>query len=155
MEGIPDTRPIWFIVNIEGAIVRSSDKKYLMMVRGAGEEFFPGIITFPGGKVENAGFMDNVLEETLSREILEEVGVKIHDEMVYVESHSFIADGEPCVDIVFLCRYMSGEAVPGDPNEVESVHWMSFDEIINHPDTKEWTKQSIRQVEQKRLSINW
>ena len=155
MERIPDKRPVWYIVNIEGAIVRSCDKKYLMMVRGAREEYFPGIVTFPGGKVEKAGFLDNVLEETLRREILEEVGVNIHDEMVYVESHSFIGDGEPCVDVVFLCRYLSGDAVPGDRGEVESVHWMTYDEIFNHPDTQEWTKHSIRQVEQKRISLNW
>jgi 8-oxo-dGTP pyrophosphatase MutT (NUDIX family) len=94
-------------------------------------------LTFPGGKVENADFMDNVLEETLRREILEKVGVEVQEDMVYVESHSFVGDGEPVVDIVFLCHYLSGEAVPGDPDEVQSVHWMSFEEIIQHPDTPE------------------
>jgi hypothetical protein len=51
--------------------------------------------------------------------------------MVYVESHAFVGDGEPVVDIVFLCRYLSGEAVPGNPDETQSVHWMSVDEIAS------------------------
>jgi 8-oxo-dGTP pyrophosphatase MutT (NUDIX family) len=150
-----DSRPTWYIVNIEGAVVRSEDKKYLMMIRGQGEEYLPGVVSFPGGKVENTGFLDDVLEETLRREILEEVGILVHDEMLYVESHSFIGDGEPCVDIVFLCRHLDGEPVSLDPHEVESVHWMSFDEILQHPNTPEWTKRSIKLVEKKRISNNW
>ena len=155
MERIPDERPIWYIVNIEGAVFCPRDQRYLMMVRGRGEDYLQGALTFPGGKVEHADFMDHVLEETLRREIREEVGVEVHEEMVYVESHAFVGDGEPVVDIVFLCRYLSGEAVPGNPDETQSVHWMSVDEIMQHPDTPEWTKQSIRLVEQKRIITDW
>jgi 8-oxo-dGTP pyrophosphatase MutT (NUDIX family) len=155
MERIPDKRPIWYIVNIEGALLRPKDKRYLMMVRSPGEDYLQGALTFPGGKIEHADFMDNVLEETLRREIREEVGVEVHDDMVYVESHAFVGDGEPVVDIVFLCRYLSGTAVPSDPDEAQSVHWMSVEEILQDPDTPEWTKLSIRLVEKKRITNNW
>ena len=155
MEKRPEGLPVWYIVNVEGAVFRSCDNRYLMMVRGSGEEYLPGALTFLGGKIEDAGFMDNVLEETLRREIREEVSVEVHDEMLYVESHSFVGDGEPVVDIVFLCWYLSGEGVAGDPDEVESVRWMTFEEIIQHPKTPEWTKQSIKLVEKKRITKKW
>jgi 8-oxo-dGTP pyrophosphatase MutT (NUDIX family) len=146
---------IWYIVNVEGVVVRSADGRYLMAVRGAGESYLPGVLSLPGGKVEDAGNADAILEETLRREIREEVGVELHDEMVYVESKSFVAEGDSVVDVVFLCRYHSGEAVVGDPDEVAAVHWMTADEIIRHPETPPWTRQSIELAEQKRIAKGW
>ena len=67
------TPTIWYIVNVEGVIYNQEDKKYLMVVRGAGEEYLPGVLTFPGGKVEGAEFEQDILETTIRREILEEV----------------------------------------------------------------------------------
>lgn len=96
-----------YIVNVEGAIVK--DGRYLMVVRGE-EEYAPGGLNFPGGKVEGAGNIDDILEETLRREIAEEVDLEVHDEMAYVRSSAFVAEGEPVVDVVFLCRWKSGAA---------------------------------------------
>ncbi len=146
---------IWYIVNVEGVVIRSTDGRYLMAVRGPGESYLPGVLTLPGGKVEDAGNADDILEETLRREIREEVGVEVHDEMVYVESKSFVAEGDPVVDVVFLCRYHSGEAIVGDPDEVSAVHWMTADEIIQHPKTPPWTRQSIELAEKKRIAKGW
>lgn len=155
MEKIPASPEIWYIVNVEGVVFRSEDDRYLMMVRGAGEEYLPGALSFPGGKVEGAGLVDDILEATVRREVQEEVGVEVHDDITYVESHSFVGDGEPCVDVVFLCRYKYGEARTGDPGEVGSVHWMTYKEIMEHPDTPEWTKQSLKLAEKKRIGLNW
>ncbi|HEV2108156.1 MAG TPA: NUDIX domain-containing protein [Thermomicrobiales bacterium] len=80
-------------------------------LRGQGTR--AGTLSVPGGKVEDAGVAADVLEATLRREIAEEVGIQVEDELAYVESKSFVADnGDPCVDIVFLCRYRDGEAAP-------------------------------------------
>jgi 8-oxo-dGTP diphosphatase len=76
--------------------------------------------------------VQDVLEITIRREIMEEVGVEVHDDVNYVESHSFVADGEPCVDIVFLCRHKDGEACSSDLEEVDSIIWMSYEEITEH-----------------------
>lgn len=146
---------VWYIVNIEGVVYRSNDSRYLMMVRGAAEEYLSGALSFPGGKVEGAKYVQDVLEETVRREIREEVGVEVHDDMTYVESHSFIGDGEPCVDVVFLCRYKKGKARPGNPDEVESVVWMSYEDVINHVDAPDWTKESLRLANEKRKELNW
>ncbi len=146
---------IWYIVNIEGIVVRPADGRYLMVVRGAGESYMSGALSFPGGKVEGVKNEDNVLEETLRREIREETGVEVADEMVYVESHSFVAEGDPVVDVVFLCRYQSGEATAADPDEVAAVRWMTAQEILDRPQTPPWTRQSIELAEKKRVEKGW
>jgi 8-oxo-dGTP pyrophosphatase MutT (NUDIX family) len=147
--------PIWYIVNVEGVVVRPTDGRYLMVVRGAGESYMAGGLAFPGGKVEGAESEDDVLEETLRREIREETGVEVADEMVYVESHAFVAEGDPVVDVVFLCRYQSGEAVAADPDEVAAVRWMTAREILDRPETPPWTRQSIELAEEKRIAKGW
>lgn len=141
-----------YIVNVEGAIFK--DGQYLMIVRGE-EEYAPGGLTLPGGKVEGAGGAVDVLEETLRREIAEEVGLEVHDEMAYVRSGTFVAEGHPVVDVVFLCRYKSGTAFPADPGEVAAVRWMALAEAIAHPETAPWTRLSLERAEKVRLEKGW
>ena len=144
----------WYIVNVEAAVVK--DGRYLTIVRGEEETHAPGVLTLPGGKVENAGHSEAILEETLRREVDEEVGVQVHDEMEYVESAAFIADdGDAVVDVVFLCRYQSGTPRAADPREVAAVHWMTAEEVLAHPRAAEWTRQSIQRVEKKRIAKGW
>ena len=141
-----------YIVNVEGAIVK--DGRYLLVVRGT-EEYAPGGLCYPGGKVEGASSAGDVLEATLRREIAEEVGLEVHDEMVYLRSSAFLAEGEPVVDVVFLCRWQSGEAVAADPAEVLAVRWMTAAEAIAHPKTPPWTRLALELAEQARLERGW
>lgn len=145
---------LWYIVNVEAAILK--DDRYLMIVRGEQDSHAPGVLAMPGGKVENAGNAEDILEETLRREIDEEVGIEVHPDMVYVESKAFVADdGDPVVDVVFLCRYKSGTPTIGDPGEVAAIHWMTAEEIAKHPKTPPWTRQSIELAEKKRTAKQW
>ena len=141
-----------YIVNVEGAIFK--DGQYLMIVRGE-EEYAPGGLNLPGGKVEGGSNGDDVLEETLRREIAEEVGLEIHDEMAYVRSSAFIAEGDPVVDVVFLCRYKSGTATAADPDEVAAVRWMALAEAIAHPETPPCARLSLELAEKVRLEKGW
>ena len=141
-----------YIVNVEGAIAK--DGRYLMVVRGA-EEYAPGGLALPGGKVEGAGISDDVLEDTLRREIREEVGLEVHDEMTYLRSSAFLAEGDPVVDVVFLCRWQSGEAIAADPAEVAAVRWMTAAEAIAHPETPPWTCLALQLAEKARLERGW
>lgn len=141
-----------YIVNVEGAVVKNNH--YLMVVRGQ-DEYAPGGLNFPGGKVEASGNLDAVLEDTLRREILEEVGLEVHEEMSYVRSSAFVAEGDPVVDVVFLCRWKSGEAFAADPTEVAAVRWMTAAEAIGHPETPPWTRLSLRLAEEKRIERGW
>jgi 8-oxo-dGTP pyrophosphatase MutT (NUDIX family) len=141
-----------YIVNVEGAIVK--DGQYLMVVRAA-DEYAPGGLTLPGGKVEGAGSAEDVLEETLRREIAEEVGLEVHARMAYVRSSAFIAEGQPVVDVVFLCRWRSGRAHVADPAEVAAVRWMPLAAALAHPETPPWTRLSLEMAEQVRLARGW
>jgi len=132
-----------YVVNVEAAIFH--DDRWLMIMRSAEEAHAAGTLSFAGGKVEGAGVADNILEETLRREIAEEVSVTVAGTMRYVESKSFVADdGLPVIDVVFLCHYESGEPHALDPAEVASVAWMTFDEVMAHPKTPAWTRQRLR-----------
>lgn len=144
---------IHYLVNVE--VVVCDGSRYLMIVRSELEEHAPGALSFPGGKVEDAGFSEDILESTARREALEEAGVAVSD-LAYVESKSFVTDrGDNVVDVVFLARYDSGDPVAGDPEEVGSLEWMTFDEIVNHPKSPPWTIDSIRKADTLRRQLGW
>jgi len=140
------------IVNVEGAIVR--DGRYLLVIRGLGETHAAGMLSLVGGKVEDAGNTANILEETLQREIMEEVGVEVSD-MIYVHSTAFVAEDEPVVDVVFICRWSGGEATIRDSNEVAEIRWLNANEVLTNPDTPDWTRNSIRRAEKMRNMLGW
>ncbi|MGD6877445.1 NUDIX hydrolase [Bacillus infantis] len=135
-----------FIVNVEGAVHR--DGKWLIGKRSSQESHAGGMLALIGGKAEREGHSKDILERTVKREIHEETGVLIKDEMEYVCSSSFISDdGYHVIDIVFLCEYESGDASPVCPDENEEVMWMSSREILGHPDAPVWLKGSITAAE--------
>lgn len=135
-----------FIVNVEGAIRK--DDKWLVIKRSKKEEHAGGLLSLVGGKVEIEGNATNILERTVKREILEEVGIKVKEQLSYLHSTSFVTDtGENVVDIVFLCDYESGEAVPKSPDEVEAVLWLTTNEIYSHSKSPIYLKESIKLAE--------
>jgi 8-oxo-dGTP pyrophosphatase MutT (NUDIX family) len=140
-----------YIVNIEGAIIREG--RYLMILRGPEETYAAGDLSLVGGKVEGTDETTDILEETLRREIREEVGLEVTD-LVYVCSSRF-GMGESVVDIVFLCRSPVGEYVITDPGEVAAAAWMTAQEIYNHPLAQPWTHHYIEKAEKLRLQLNW
>jgi 8-oxo-dGTP diphosphatase len=141
-----------YVVNVEAALVR--DDRYLLIVRGANESHAPGMLALPGGKVEHAGDIVGILEATLRRELHEEVGVEIEDDLVYVDSTAFVADdGAQVIDVVFLCRHRAGDARPVASEEVAHVMWMTAAEVLADPLTPPWTRRSIEMAEQHRYML--
>ncbi|MFS0861176.1 NUDIX hydrolase [Fredinandcohnia sp. 179-A 10B2 NHS] len=135
-----------FIVNVEAAI-RKKDK-WLIIERSLKEEHAGGMLSLVGGKVELEGNSSDILERTVRREIYEEVGIEVEDELVYVQSTSFVTgSGEHVVDIVFLGRYKSGEAYPKSPDEVEKVLWLTTEQVIEHSNSPVFLKDSIKRSE--------
>jgi 8-oxo-dGTP pyrophosphatase MutT (NUDIX family) len=135
-----------FIVNVEAAIRK--DNKWLIIERGKKEKHAGGLLSLVGGKVDKEGNSADILERSLRREILEEVGIEIKDRMTYIHSTSFITDkGDDVVDVVFLCEYESGEGFPKSADEVESVFWLTTEEIVNHSSSPEYLKESIKRAE--------
>ena len=107
-----------FVVNVEGAIEQG--RRYLMIVRGADGSHAPRALSFPGGKVEPNDGSDEAFESMPRREIREEVGVEIGDEVVYVDNRRFDTDdGRQALNVTFLCRFRSGTPT-ANADEVES-----------------------------------
>jgi 8-oxo-dGTP pyrophosphatase MutT (NUDIX family) len=143
-----------YIVNVEGAIVR--DGRFLMAVRSEREAHAPGTLALVGGKVEAVGAASDVLEETLRREIAEEVGVIVAPELTYLYSTAFVTDyGAPVVDVAFLCRHAAGEPAALDPDEIAGVVWLTAAEIAANPQVPPWTRHMIALAEVARLRLGW
>lgn len=135
------------IVNCEAAIFHEG--KWLIIERSKKEEHAGGLLSLVGGKVELGVQAVEVLESNLKREVLEEVDVEIKN-VNYLYSASFVTDkNENVLNIVFLCEYRSGNAYPNSPNEVETVKWMSSEEIASHSKAPVYLKESIRLAELK------
>lgn len=129
-----------FVVNVEAVVYRAD--RYLMIVRAEEETFGGGWLCFPGGTVDHGAPMDDVLERTARREVLEEVGLDVPGPWRYVESHTFDA-GVPVLDVVLMAPSNDGEPQAISAAEVASVHWMTVDEIAAHPATQPWTRRTL------------
>jgi 8-oxo-dGTP diphosphatase len=150
-----------YLVNVEAAVYHQG--RYLMIIRGMNESTAPGTLSFPGGKVERAGETPDILEATLRREIREETGVEVGAELVYVHSRSFIGGNadrglKPILDLLFLCRYQSGEAqVTGaaEPGEIAGLAWRAVAEVLADPLAPDWTLRDLLAADAARQKLGW
>lgn len=141
-----------FVINVEGAVYRGD--RWLLVRRSEQEPHAGGTLALIGGKVEYPAGADDILETTLRREIHEEVGVEVAQRMHYIESKSFLAgDGDPVVDIVFVCQYLSGDPRPVDRAEVSEVYWLTATEVEQHPNAPSWTRRSVCLAEALRVRL--
>lgn len=141
-----------YIVNVEAAIYREADGKWLITKRSEEEAHAPGMLSLVGGKVEEVGRIENILEKSVQREVMEEVGVEIEVEQ-YIENNSFTTDdGREAVNIVFLCKLISGEAKPVETAEIAEVNWLTTQEVLDHSKAPEWTKRSIDKAAKIKLN---
>lgn len=138
-----------FIVNVEGCLINGD--KILMILRGDNESHAPNTISFPGGQVDSKDADYATFEDTLRREIYEEVGLKIVEPFEYLENKKFITSkGNSVVDIVMFCKLIKPmEEIKIDTNEVKDYMWMSTDEILRDVRTPQWIKQSIMLIKQR------
>lgn len=143
-----------FFVNVEVVIVRQG--RFLMIERGEGEEFGAGWFCMPGGTVEWDIPMDDALEVTARREVMEEVGLALDETIVYVESHTFDAGG-PALDVVMLARPADPAAEPRivSPDEVAALCWMTLVEIFADNRVQSWTRESLQRAATLRKMLNW
>ncbi|TFD92937.1 NUDIX domain-containing protein [Jeotgalibacillus sp. R-1-5s-1] len=137
-----------FVLNVEAAIYK--DDKWLMIRRSEKEEHAGGGLAFVGGQVDQEGFSYDILERSLKREVFEEVGIEVEVEQ-YVNSSSFVTDkGEHVVDIVFLCRYVSGEAFAKSVDEVDDVYWLTQEELMEQTGLPDFLMRNLEMAFDKR-----
>ncbi len=142
----------WVIVNVAGAIYKQD--KWLMIERSLNEDHAPGRVSLVGGKVDERPDHEvpYLLEQTLKREIQEEVGIEVEDRIEYLTNTYFISDhGNPVINVVFLCKYKSGEPTLHNTDEVGEILWMTLDEILHHPKTITQIKEIMKKAVEKRV----
>lgn len=108
-------------------IIKKGDK-YLLSKRSKDDPQEGGKWSIPGGKVD-LEIEKNIIENTLKREIKEEVGIEIKDEVELIFNNSFTrVSGHHVVMMVFLCHYKSGVAKALDGQE--EIKWLTLAEIV-------------------------
>lgn len=113
---------------IVNAVVEKNGK-ILVSRRSFEEAHEPGKWTIPGGKVDRTeGDVWNVLEQTCAREVKEETGVEISDNIELLVNNTFIhSSGKHAIALIFLCHWKSGEASPLE--DTIGVKWISEEEL--------------------------
>lgn len=83
---------------------------------------------FKDSKVLVSGYVTNgeTVEDTVSREVLEETGIEIED-MMYLGSYYLSA--KEIIMLTYVCKYKSGEIIKSD--EVEGIGWEKLDNAIS------------------------
>jgi 8-oxo-dGTP diphosphatase len=108
------------------ALVKKGDR-YLIAKRAANDKQKGGQWSLPGGKHDDE-VGDGTIEATLAREVEEEVGLVIEDQVEYLASQSFIrVSGHHVVGLYFLCHHKAGEAKPLE--DQEEVKWVTANEL--------------------------
>ncbi len=84
----------------------------------------------------------HVLEQTLKKEILEEVGVVVADDMEFIFNDGFVrVDGTHVISCTFLCKWVSGEARALE--DTEKVEWFTIEQLKNFPDAPDFLKRLV------------
>ena len=107
------------------------DNTYLLAKRSSKDDQSAGKWAVPGGKVEMELETD-IVENTLKREVREEVGIEI-DNFTFFNSKAFIrSSGHHVVSLSFTADYVSGEAAPLE--DQDEVKWVAIDEMDDYFD---------------------
>lgn len=109
-------------------------QKFLLAQRSLTDAQAPGVWATPGGKVDSE-VGDQVIEQTLHREIVEEVGLEIKDKIYYLGSDAFIRNsGHHVVTLLFLCDWKSGVAQPLEDQAAVAWHTLPKLQSLHLPD---------------------
>ena len=137
-----------YVVNVDPVIARETGDgtEYLFVVRGDDEEHAPGMLGFPGGKMEAGPGESGVIEATAKREAREEAGVEIEG-VEQVTSTTFELDyGPTCLNVVVTADYAGGEAHVADPEEVAAVEWRTAESVLDDEEAPPWTAALLDEV---------
>ncbi len=134
--------------------VVEKDGRILISRRSFGESHEPGRWSIPGGKVDRTeGNVWNIIEKTLHREILEETGIEINNDVVLLSNNTFIrSTGHHVIMLLFLCHWKSGEARPLE--DTIDIKWISEEDINDFeypPNVKAYIKKGFEVLKFKNI----
>ena len=125
------------------------DDKILISQRSLNEKHDPLKWTIPGGKVEKTeGNVFSILEKTLKREVKEEVGLTIKDDIRLISNNTFIrTGGQHVIALIFICYWKSGTAKPKE--DTNDVKWICENDLKLYdfsPNVEEYLKQGFKNI---------
>jgi 8-oxo-dGTP pyrophosphatase MutT (NUDIX family) len=127
------------------------DNKFLIIKRPEGKHA-GGLLSFPGGKVEEIDEQNewDILRLAAKREILEEVGLDLQDNLNYITSNYFIDSiGAHVIDTIFHCKIKKTDlTINASPREVPEYYWLTAEEINKANNAPEWLKQYVKFIRQ-------
>lgn len=136
--------PNYFVINTEAAIYKNG--KWLVGIRSKNESEAAGLLSLVGGTVEHSDSSIDTLEKAVVREIEEEINIKIKV-LDFVNNTAFVSKkGNHVINIVFLCEVVSGEPEITDKQEMESLYWLTLEEILSYPNVPTWLCESIKRA---------
>lgn len=126
------------------------DHRVLISQRSLEEKHEPDKWTIPGGKVEkSSNELWNILEMNVKKEVLEETGVEIENEMKLIANNSFIKkDSTHVVAMIFLTKWKANEAKALD--DTIDVKWITKEELGSYefpPNVKEYIEKGFEEIE--------
>lgn len=113
-----------FFVALKGAIF--NENKFLIIKRSIKARGEHGSWEFPGGRME----FGETPEETLGREVLEEVGLKVEIKKPLHTWSFFKDENTQIVGITYLCKAVSSEVILSE--EHVDFAWITFEDIHNY-----------------------
>ncbi len=114
------------IVAVTAFIKNKEGDKFLVVKRNKNEIAYPGLWSFPGGKVEKK----ETVFQALQREVAEEVGLEIEEHKKFIKDYTFVRpDGHNVVGFCFEVVAKS-ENVRLSP-EFEDWKWITPGELVS------------------------
>lgn len=130
------------------AAIRNEQGKYLVLKRSEREIAYPGMFTFPGGKVED----NDTVEQTLNSEALEEANLKLKPGKIFLYDKVFTRPDNQTVKVFsYLCEAENPEDVRIHPDDFTEYQWVTLEELRSLPHVG--LEEDIIQAE-KLLSLN-
>jgi len=109
-----------------------------------------GLLAFPGGKVEEIDEQNewDILRLAAKREIFEEVGLDLKDDLKYVISNYFVDDtGVHVIDTLFHCKVDKTDLkIKASPREVPEYYWLTEEQVNKAHNAPEWLKKSLQYI---------
>lgn len=120
------------------AIIYNGEGKYLITRRSLAKKAFPGKWTVPGGGLSTDDYANEppttaagqwyfAVENSLRREIKEEVNLEVGKLEYLLDLTFIIPGGMPVIVLSFYAPYESGEVKLDDPDTI-GYAWVSLDE---------------------------
>lgn len=132
-----------YLIIVECAI--ECDNKFLIIRRPEGKHA-GGLLSFAGGKVDEQDERSDfdVLRAAVRREIFEELGLELLDDLKYITSEYFVDSSGICIiNNLFYYKYDVLPKVIPCEREVPWFAWMSKKEIHAAANSPEWLKKLI------------